>query len=1092
MAAPLSGQDFQRLVFWAMVEQVLEFADDLVVEDHPKGAIDIVVSEPPRRLLGLLPAETRIHYFECKHHSRALELDTIAKTLVVGVRDQPMSLNIVSSSRLLPQALDYAYALFAGGDPSRTPMFKHPVFRHFSLAELISDDWSGASQRPAVASTPSLNGFTWSLAECLPFFERIVISSEMGVKRSAEVEVGSWYKLSALFPVLNVDEGIAFEPSNEHCRLVQTHRSTTIGGARLDLLLQFTAPFSSKGLGLFTLGASGVSTAAIPLVASISAVTALRGGRSDLRGDRTRDAVGRLQRRDASRLMLVEGFAGVGKSYFCEAVATQLRTQHGFDSDRFTIDGSTEGSLLHRMLVALFTPPSARSQVGAQIGAALAESLLSRANDEGAAFGEAPDAIIPLLVNGLASLGDRLLILRDCHLASEASAKWIWLLATGLDDIGWGGVRLILESRTGEPKANPHWVSLRHRLASQVKGTRVETLAPLDFAELSNALAAWFHRVDRPVLAALHRRTGGYPLLLTSHLKALADRGVIHGRDDGLWEIRASSAFLAATDLEVSAETILRDRIAQIDWTQVRQMLPDGVTPPSALGFIAVLGEEAETFLTSALGLDDRAWKAMAATIEQAEIGRIGRHATIVFAHDLMRSAAINAAAEDPAFVRLIEKVEGRAAAEPGICEALGDASLAVDRFDGARRLFNAAYELAVRREDFSGRLRIIRKLASAWTRSPPVGVAETDTMLSVLDELGWAEWTAGSLVEARQAYESIALYAERLANWDVPLREALHRSADGLRRSVGVSLELADWPAFVDAVRRVLDFGGSRTSFTSLMNRLVQACARLDLPEVGVHLARISAPLLGRDAGENASAVLLADAAHLYFSASPATAVRMLSKAHELAETPRQRAFARLDLLTAEYLTNGAIDEDRADELRSEILDNGYVTMRGRLDLLRACACLRAGRLAVARTLLDQVDLTVVLYGQAYLEPALRNAELVWAELAGEASGARQVAAQATELLEAWMKARDAVRDGLQATAGAIAREAARFAPDLEGGVEIPPLPQGSSGAIRALATNLDALRAPPASPKDQVPDETDVNWFVEVGGRRMALPPH
>jgi len=1083
----LSGQDFQKLVFWAMVEQVLEFPDSCDLQEHPKGAIDIVVAERARPGPAFLSAEARLHYFECKHHSRPLELDTIAKTLVVGVRDQPLSLNLVSSTHLLPQAIDYAYALFSG-DPQRQPMFRYPVFRHFVLGDLIAETWRGPPSVEAREVANAAAEIVWSVSECRAFFEPVIYSSEEPRRTGLQLEAGVLYRLSAMAAIRRSDQVLDFAPAASSCELTQVTRRATATGLRFDALLRFAEPAIEANFGVFVvMGGGGATLSAMP-------ATPLRVGppgakaQDDLREEKTRTMVARLAESATPRLLLVEGVAGVGKSYFCERLAANLRAFHGFDADRFTLEEAGEASLLQRMLVAIFTPPSVRAQAGANIGAVLAEALVARAAGEDVAnASDAPETIIPILVRSLASLGDRLLILRDCHQVSEASAKWIWLLVTGLEDLGWGGVRLILESRSDPAQDNPHWDALRRRLAGQVKSMTVETLAPLGKVAFTQALAPRLRRADPPIVEALYRRTGGLPLLLTSHLAALTARDVVRPEADGKLHIRASSAFLTSSDLEIAGQSILKAQLEQIDWREMTRGLPAGVSAEAIVGLMGVLEQRAESVLAEAIGLDAEVFSQVVAVMRAAGVVQIPSSGGWRFTHDLMRTAAVDSAAASRDFQALVSRLATLAPAPPTLCEPLGDAAVAAGDPALARRLLNAAYEQAVLSEDFHGRLRTTRKLAALYANEDAQGPADIETHLAILDALGWAEWTAGSLVEAREAYETIAARSMALADWDIPLRESRYRASDGLRRSAGVSLELADWPAFGDAVERFLQLGGSQEGFTSLSNRLVQACARLDLAGPCLAFARLAAPFVGAGAGENAAAVLLADAAHAYLDQAPSVARAMLERAFDMAETARQRAFARLDMLTATFATDGVVDEAKAEDLRREILDKGYVTMRGRLDLLRACACLRNGDLALARKLLDQADITVALYGQLYLEPALRNAELIWALAKGDAAAIASARRRAEALATAWLEARAGIEERLAGLLDAATRQAGRFQAQAPSPVTFADTAPARSGALRTLVENLRILDGGEAG----LP-VTQAAWQVDLDGLRLAAPPH
>src|SRR5713226_1132035 len=132
----LSGEQYQSIIFHKLITQCANhrgFKYEFL--DNYQGAVDFVIREKPSRR-STLHTEDPVHVFECKHYRRTLELSTVAKLLVVGVRFQPTSLNVVSGTSLQPQVYDYARVFFAGlGNDSA--MFRRTLFRHYRTGELL-------------------------------------------------------------------------------------------------------------------------------------------------------------------------------------------------------------------------------------------------------------------------------------------------------------------------------------------------------------------------------------------------------------------------------------------------------------------------------------------------------------------------------------------------------------------------------------------------------------------------------------------------------------------------------------------------------------------------------------------------------------------------------------------------------------------------------------------------------------------------------------------------------------------------------------------------------------------------------------------
>src|SRR5450830_87528 len=122
----LSGIEYQKRVFECLLRRVFGDPRVLRVRNQGKGEVDYIVEEHSGN--GML-ATDRFHYFECKNYSRSLELDSVAKVMVVAVSDQPLSVHVVSRTPLQPQIRKYASRLFSF-DGSVNPIFRSVVFRH--------------------------------------------------------------------------------------------------------------------------------------------------------------------------------------------------------------------------------------------------------------------------------------------------------------------------------------------------------------------------------------------------------------------------------------------------------------------------------------------------------------------------------------------------------------------------------------------------------------------------------------------------------------------------------------------------------------------------------------------------------------------------------------------------------------------------------------------------------------------------------------------------------------------------------------------------------------------------------------------------
>ena len=196
----LTGEDFQSIIFHKLIKKCgvdPDFEYELLDDYH--SAVDFVIREIAMRKSSLRD-EDFVHMFECKHYGRTLELSTVAKLLVVGIRFQPATLNIVSGTNLQPQVYEYARFLFDGlGNDAA--MFRRTLFRHFRTDELL--DWEIAVHDAAnldsaqkTSKKERIAEVSWDVTEVRPFSRKIIGASD---KKNASLAFDSrWsYRLAA-------------------------------------------------------------------------------------------------------------------------------------------------------------------------------------------------------------------------------------------------------------------------------------------------------------------------------------------------------------------------------------------------------------------------------------------------------------------------------------------------------------------------------------------------------------------------------------------------------------------------------------------------------------------------------------------------------------------------------------------------------------------------------------------------------------------------------------------------------------------------------------------------------------------------------
>lgn len=1131
-AAELSGEQFQAVVFHKLVEQCgrdREFEYELV--DNYQGAVDFVVREKAGRR-SQFQEDDPVHVFECKHYRRTLELSTVAKLLVVGVRFQPASLNIVSGTSLQPQVFDYARLLFSGLG-NDTAMFRRTLFRHLRTSDLLEleidcDDVDDIAAAVAKTKKERTADVAWELAELRPFSEKIVAASD---RRNGTVVLdGRWsYRLKlSLFTaghperlrqwIEGLPNGIqqhppkvevtALDGGRHHVRFVQIVDARPLEQA-VEGFLALHVAYGSLSHRVFT----------VP----ITAVPSAGPGASypDLRKKEADDFARLLRRREAPHLLLVSGAAGVGKTHLCESIAGRLHLAGEFDINRFSADPDNETSLLHTMLTTVCTPAAARSgstEEWQELAANLLKSL-SPIPEEGAsrAEGREPvEVLIPVLAELLVRAGPRLLVLRDAHLLTEATAREFGALIGRLDDLGWGDVYCIIEYRTPDGRNNPHWVSLEGSLRARTNGALQRHLEPLSAAELNDFLDAAFTYITPELKNAVWKTCGGVPLYLFSLLELLNSKGAIKLEGGKRWVIESPSALLegAARTLR-RADGVLDERLRTISWEGT--ILPGEFqeVPLVFLGLLAVAHEPARVQrLCQLADIGPDAYRSVRRTLMRHNIIRPSADVwSFDFQHDLLRRAAVEAGRNSDSAQGVVEQLlEKLWAGQPTASDLEFSADLAAwmgFREDAAQAL-NAAFE----RLRGSGNFTAIRRILIKLRESLESGAFDTAKnyveYLACRSASAWATWNTGSLLEAREEYSRVAADAVSGANNVIDAGMAEAFAADAQRRVLGIDLELGDALRFAESAERALSLNGHSVVFNSIMNRLILYCAWFSHVDLGLELSHSLLQTFGDPETESAGAVICSDIGALFRAATPRSALELYQRGAQMATDRRQQTHNELDVLITEVMMG--LRQLRHEELsawRQRLIDNGLRSMLSRFDLFCASVALRDGRLEQAQRLYQHVETAVAVYRYEDLRLDMWNDSMIAALVVGDYDGAHRLQDRMVTKLTRLLKQRSLAFERLQGLRSAIEAQKKRFSHLAPLDLGIPSFRPAYSGSFARVLLNLETLgrvqRAVRKSTRSKAaglwPSDIDhaaatrvflgqpESSVVEFGGVRLAL---
>jgi hypothetical protein len=1089
-AADLSGEQFQSIIFHKLIEKCgsnREFEYELV--DNYQGAVDFVVQE--KALQGSqFHEEVPVHVFECKHYRRTLELSTVAKLLVVGVTYQPASLNIVSGTSLQPQVYEYARRLFSGlGNDAA--MFRRTLFRHLRTSDLLEleidcDDVDDIVAALGKAKKERAADISWEIAELRPFSEKIIAASS---KRNGTIILdGRWcYRLRvSLFTSDHPErlrhwvEGLPSEikqhtPKTEvtalgggrhHVRFVQVVDTRSLETAAEGYLALHVA-YGSLSHHVFT-----VPTTTVPPPGTDTSFP-------DLRQKEAHEFARLLQRREAPRLLLLGGAAGVGKTHLCESIAIRLQLTGEFDINRFSANPHSETSLLHTMLTAVCTPAAARSgstDEWQELAASLLKALspVPESRSSSLASPEPAEVLIPVLAELLVKAGPRLLVLRDAHLLTEATAREFGALVGRLDDLGWGDVYCVLEYRTPEGRDNPHWMTLEGELRARINGSLQRHLDPLSAAELNDFLDAIFAHITPELKNAIWNMCGGVPLYLFSLLDLLNSKGAIKYRSGKRWIIESPSALLTGAVLTLRrADGVLEERLKAISWEGT--ILPEKFkkAPLVLLGLLAIAHEPARVErLCQLADIKPEAYRSVRRTLMRHNIIRSNEDGwSFDFQHDLLRRVAIEVGRNSDSAQEVVERIlancEGDQSAALDL-EFCADLATWMGFHEDAVRALNAAFERLRKSENFILIRRILGKLCESLEHGAFNSAKNYVAYLASRSALAWATWNTGSLIEAREEYARVAADAISRADSviDAPTAEAY--AADAQRRVLGIDLELDDVPRFIDSAHRALALNGHSIVFNSIMNRLILHCASFGHVDFGLELSHLLLQTFGDPEAESAGAVICSDIGSLFRAAAPQSALELYRRGVQLATDQRQQIYNDLDVLITEAMLG--IRQPQPDELsawRGKLVDNGLRSMLSRFDLFCASAALREGRIEQARTLYRHVETFIAVYRYEDQRLNMWNDRMIAALTEDDLNEAHRLQAKIITKVARLLEHRRLAFKRLQALRSAIETQRKRFSHLAPLKLSIPSTRPTYSGIFVHVLLNLESLAQVPGGVK-------------------------
>ncbi len=1067
----LTGPQFQYAVFVRMFRRTSFHGP---VRNEPQGEVDFVLVEmlPP-------PYGEQRHLYECKNYGRPLEFDDAAKLMMIALRRPAASLNLVSSTPLQPQAVDYAHFFF----PFENEVLRErklggsTIFRHFVTRDLIGFD-------PVVyertSTRPSSDIVACELVELRPYSEQAIKILEQ--TDAISISPRYYYRIEIAVSRRGRSDDRRLQLVDPDETIVILEQDSTF--VRASKTLHLTALFRVKAelqhrevrLGVFI--RKGTQT--IPRLLLPPLHVEHETGEKDLRPDESRRFERVFSDSRAWRIAIVTGEAGTGKTFVSDSFAAMKRAYSRWDVIQFDVPEHGGDQMLRELAVSLLIPPRVPTHSLSSLRKLAGEVYETISGPTGGRGHNDPVEPTELAAQVAVGLGPRLIMIRNLERIDERLANSLMRFIRALARRGWGDVHLLLEGRSGRDR--DHWTSLRRDLQRSFDNVVPIHLEPMDRDAVSLALNDLFEEIPDEFVEVCWRRAGGYPLYLKNLLKFLEHEGAIQ-RVGELYRIVSPSIFVADVLLGISpsadkpivggrSDAILIARITAASLVRLPLHAPFD-DPHFVLGLYAL----AETppraeVLTKMLQLGDARIDLECSLLREGLLDEEAPPAAIRFPHDLLREAAIVVAQQrsdgDAVETLAAALPAGADITDPVELELLGD----LRNFTGQKILARLHYQRAIveasRREAFVDVCRLALKQRRLNQGLKNKTGAEFVQNLETLLERAWAEWNCGSVLTAQDTYQTIVRSAGRASR--IGIDSTVMRSILSIARSrlVGVHLALFDIDAFISSARSALTEYGDVASYNSVMNRLVLCCAELSLPHLGIrflegatrHVAHREDSVQREIDGE---AVICADAARLFIYSAPEVAERLFQEEFDRSRRARQRLHAKIDQFAAKLLVSRTTNLAEFDNLRDEALGLGLYEFLTWLYELRAAKSILNGHLEEATIYSGLVRARTAVQNIGGEGLGFCNNALLLALRTGETAEARIWTTRLVEQVRLILDTRDRALDALSLE---LPRLAAHRSASLEREygssnltLPIPPEDPPFSGSLSVAWLNLRRL---------------------------------
>lgn len=541
-SSELSHLEAEEVLYFIFHKHLEEKFPESKIDRYKKGPIDIVVTVDKSLPSSKLEDVTYTYqlFIECKHRGRILELDETAKVFLTAIKDAPDELCIVSRKGIGLQARVFASHFFNYGDGYA--LFRKIRFRQTSIDELLN-----LSQDNFDAQIVNYYKISWSFWARRLDQTRLITSSVRKSRQYLTIDSLTNYIIS-----INENKGLSVSylvikrNSEEFLKIPRMNSQgiELIDNCCFEINFYILKDLHAVNFQNLSWVLKLVNGTEVDLAVDLAGLNWTISPLCDfiLRSRKIEEHKLQFENK-MPFITLVQGNAGVGKSFFCHKIVDQ-KILNGIRVKSVIITELTSNEMLVDILLPLIWPKGLnysdeeqKKNIKEIVEAAIKKTIphdidkeeLSKSIIKGKIpihlIGEA----IRLIVRILAMKGEPwLFYLKDCQYMSIDVTNNLNLLLAELSELPGQNIHFLFESRTVKEDQFA-WKELLQKIGTTFVGrTEFITLEGYSKSDVVKALKPIVVGADLSSLAdAIYKKAGGNPLFITQLMLLLERESIL-------------------------------------------------------------------------------------------------------------------------------------------------------------------------------------------------------------------------------------------------------------------------------------------------------------------------------------------------------------------------------------------------------------------------------------------------------------------------------------------------------------------------------------------------------------------------------------